>query len=214
MKRFGFLVGLVCLVFLAWTVSCESPSSTGKPASSKVANNSQSNSSNDSSDKGAGTAMGFLKLSIKDAPVDDALNIWVTISGIRAHRACDDGEDCFTPLTLPEVPWTIDLLALKTTPLALPTATLEPGTYNQIRMDVIEGRIIFPLGPLEGFPLVVPSDEIKCHLHFDLEAGETIQVLLDFDAKKSIHVIKKGKQDVYQLRPVVNVVEVVEVAGI
>jgi Domain of unknown function (DUF4382) len=210
MKKFGLLVGLFCFAFLAGSVSCQSPSSPAGSAASSAVNQAKSISNNGGSDKGAGTANGFIQLSIKDTPADDAQNIWVTIGGIRVHEACDDEEDCFTPLPLPEDPWSIDLLSLKTVPLTLPTASLPSGTYNQIRMDVIEARIVFPSGPPEGIPLTVPSEEIKCHLHFDLEAGETIQVLLDFDAKNSIHVVKKGKKDLYQLRPVVNVIQVVE----
>ncbi len=34
------------------------------------------------------------------------------------------------------------------------------------------------------------------------------EITLDLDAEKSIHVVKKGKKDEYQLRPVVNVVQV------
>jgi Domain of unknown function (DUF4382) len=222
MKRTSIFIALVCLVFLAWTMSCKSPSSTGNPASSQAADNTQagSNTSNDSSDSGsdneAGASMGSLRLMIKDAPVEDAKNIFVTISDIRVHEACDDGEDCFT--TISDVPMTIDLLSLQTTPLALPTTALPAGTYNQIRMAVTSGEIVFgPAGPPSladvHYPLDVPSDEIKSHLHFVLEKGQTVLVTLDFDAKNSIHVIKKGKKDSYQLRPVVNVVEVVENSG-
>lgn len=215
MKKFGLFVGLICLAFLAWTASCQSPSSPGKPAASQIAENGQSNSNNSTSDKDTGTAAGFLRLTIKDAPADDAKNIWVKISNIRVHRACDDEEDCFTTIWENTTGQDIDLLALKNTPLELPTATLSAGTYNQIRMDVISGSIVFgPAGPPDPsdllYQLDVPSDEIKCHLHFELEANETIRILLDFDAKNSIHVVKKGKKDVYQLRPVVDVVEVVE----
>jgi len=224
MRNRGFLIILACLVFLIWTMSCQSPSSTGNPSSSKTSTDNQSSSSNNdnssNSDTGTGTdtSVGFLRLILKDAPVENAKNIWVTISNIRVHEACDDGEDCFHTIWENSAGQDIDLLALQTTPLALPTATLPAGTYNQIRMDIISGKIVFPyIDPANPadleYPLIVPSDEIKTHLHFDLEAGETIQITLDLDAKKSIHVIKKGKKDSYQLRPVVNVVQVVEGSG-
>jgi hypothetical protein len=211
MKKASLCIVLVCLGFLVWTMSCQSPSSSGDPASYKASNKSQSNSNSSS-----GGAIGFIQLSIKDKPVDDAKNIFVTISNIRVHKACEDGENCFT--TISEEPLTIDLLALQTTPLELPTASLPTGAYNQIRMAVTSGQIVFastdPENPDDVFyDLNVPSDEIKSHLHFDLEANETVRITLDFDAKNSIHVIKKGHNNVYQLRPVVNVVEVTEVAG-
>ncbi len=224
MKKRGLLIILACSVFLIWTMSCQSPSSSGNPASSKPAADKQPSSSNSDnsshSDNGTGTdaRTGFLRLILKDAPVEDAKNVWVTIRDIRVHEACDDGEDCFHTIWENSAGQPIDLLALQTTPLALPTATLPAGTYNQIRMDVISGKIVFastdPANPADlEYPLKVPSGEIKTHLHFDLEAGETIQITLDLDAKNSIHIIKKGKKNEYQLRPVVNVVEVVGEAG-
>jgi hypothetical protein len=216
MKKLSFLVGLLCLVFLAWMMSCQSPSSTGNPASSKLVNDNQSNSNSNenTSDKGTGTAMGFLRLTLQDAPVDDAKNVWVKISNIRVHRACDDEEDCFTTVWENSAGQDIDLLVLKTMPLTF-TTTLPAGTYNQIRMAVISGEIVFgPPGAPDPsdlrYPLTVPSDEIKTHLHFEVAEGGMTQITLDLDAKNSIHIIKKGKKDVYQLRPVVNVVEVVE----
>ena len=220
MKRMSLFIALACLAFLAWTVSCKSPATTGNPTSSEVVETGQTGGNNNNNSSGSGnnggSEMGSLRLFIKDAPVKDAKNIFVTISDIRVHEACDDGEDCFT--TISTVPMTIDLLALQATPLALPTATLPAGTYNQIRMAVTSGEIVFgPPGPPDPtdmhYPLNVPSAEIKSHLHFVLGGGETVLVTLDFDAKNSVHVTKKGKKDSYQLRPVVNVVEVVENAG-
>lgn len=219
MKKISILVALVCLAFVVWTMSCQSPSSTGNPASSKIVNDNESNSTNNdnSSNSDTGTAMGFLRLTLKDAPVEDAKNVWVKIINIRVHEACDNEEDCFTTVWENPTGQDIDLLVLKTMPLTF-TTTLPAGTYNQIRMAVISGEIVFgPAGPPDPsdlrYPLTVPSDEIKTHLHFEVADGGTTQITLDLDAKNSIHIIKKGKKDVYQLRPVVNVVEVVEEPG-
>jgi hypothetical protein len=221
MKKASVFVGVLGLAFLAWTMSCQSPSSTGKPTSSKLVDNNQSNSNgnNDNSNSGtdAETAMGFLRLTLQDAPVDDAKNVWVKISNIRVHRACDDEEDCFTTVWENPTGQDIDLLVLKAAPLTF-TTTLPAGTYNQIRMAVISGEIVFgPPGAPDPsdvrYPLTVPSDEIKTHLHFEVAEGGMTQILLDLDAKNSIHIIKKGKKQTYQLRPVVNVIEVVEGSG-
>ena len=225
MKKLTFFIGLFSLLFLAWTMSCQSPSSTGNPSSSKLANDNQSSqndnndsSNDDTSDSDTSADRGFLRLFLKDAPIDEAKNIWVKISNIRAHRACDEEEDCFTTIWENPTGQDIDLLALKTDPFALPTAELPAGTYNQIRMAVISGEIVFastdPTDPTDlRFPLIVPSDEVKTHLHFELLGGETIRITLDLDAKKSIHVIKRGNKDVYQLRPVVEVVAIEEETG-
>jgi hypothetical protein len=215
MRKGSFFVALVCLAFLAWTMSCQSPSSTGNPASSEIADNNQSNSNNNNN-SGSDAGTGFIRLRIKDVPIEDAKNINVTISDIRIHGTGEIGEHWSS--IIPDEDLVVDLLTLQTTPLELPTAELPAGTYNQIRMTVTGGEIVFGLpdpddSADETFPLSVPSDEIKSHLHFVLEDGETILVTLDFDAKNSIHVVKKGKNDSYILRPVVNVIEVVEAAG-
>jgi hypothetical protein len=217
MKKSSLPVILIGCVFLVWAMSCQSPSSTGDPASSSPpAKNSQTDQSNDDSSSGSGakTGMGFLKLTLKDAPVEDAKNVWLKISNIRVHEACDEEEGCFHTVWEDALGQDIDLLALRTFPLVFQTP-LPAGTYNQIRMDIISGEIVFgPPGEPDPsdvrYPLVVPSDEVKTHLHFEVAEGEMTEITLDLDAENSIHIIKKGKKEVYQLRPVVNVVQVIE----
>jgi hypothetical protein len=203
MRKLNLPILLACAGLLFWLASCQSPSSSGQPAGSGTSGQS---------------AMGILQLTIQDAPVEDAKNIWLTIATVRVHQACDNENDCF--ITVSDnlnngVP--IDLLHLKDYPITF-QANLPAGTYNQIRMSIVKGEIVFgPPGPPDPvndvtYPLDVPSDEVKTQLHFDVAAGGLTQIILDLDAKNSIHVIKKGKKDEYQLRPVVNVVQVQESA--
>jgi hypothetical protein len=198
MKKGSLLVILACLVFLVWTMSCQSPSSGNSPSPS--VNNAQSNAST------AGT--GFLKLILKDALIEDAKNIYVTISNIRVHEACDEEDGCFHTVWENTAGEERDILTLNTVPLIFTTA-LEAGKYNQIRMATVSGRIIFastdPENPADlEFPLNVPSSEIKVQVHFEIADGGTTEITLDLDARNSIHIIKKGKKDIYQLRPVIN----------
>jgi hypothetical protein len=219
MKRTTFLCLFACLAILLWANSCQSPSSAGKPDASPVADNTKTDTGSGSgsgSDTSAKT--GFLKLTLKDAPAEEAKFIWLTFSKIRVHQACETEEDCF--ITVWEDPSNaepINLLKLKDYPITFADGVELPvGTYNQIRMAVIKGEIVFgapgeadPVNDVP-YPLAVPSDEIKTHLHFEIESGVMTEITLDLDAKNSIHVVKKGKKDEYQLRPVVNVVQVAE----
>lgn len=219
MKKSRLLLLLACGALLVWAGSCQSPSSADKPAASAAAeeSNSDTSSQSDSSDSGdSKTGMGFLRLTLKDAPAEDAKIIWLTITKVRVHQACDDEDNCFITVwenLTNDVP--IDLLKLKGNPITF-QAPLSEGTYNQIRMAIVKGEIVFgepgPYDPVNDkkYPLNVPSDEIKTHLHFNVPAGGMTEITLDLDAKNSIHVIKKGKKDEYQLRPVVNVVQVQE----
>ena len=216
MKCKGLFAILACAVVLVWTMSCQSPSTSNSPSASTQAKDNQSNAptGGGSSDSGSNKSLGFLKLVLKDAPVEDAKNVWLKISNIRVHEACDTEEDCFHTVWEDALGQDIDLLVLRTVPLVF-TTPLPSGTYNQIRMAIISGEIVFgPPGDPDpsdvSYPLIVPSDEVKTHLHFEVAEGEMTEITLDLDAKNSIHIIKKGKKDVYQLRPVVNVVQVVE----
>ena len=107
-----------------------------------------------------------------------------------------------------------DLLELKNNPVPIATATLEAGHYNQIRMDVVDGSIVFleddGLGDFDEVPydLKIPSNEIKIPVQFYIEASGEAEIILDFDAEKSIKVTQQGKKDSYKLRPVIKVVGV------
>jgi hypothetical protein len=204
MKKGNYLIWMTLLLLFVWANSCQSPSSTGQPAGSVVSkSNSSSGSNSDSSTK---NSMGFLKLIIKDAPVDNAEKVFVTIDMIRVHQACatENEEICFIPVWENAAGTEFDLLQMKYTPLNF-TTTLPAGKYNQIRMSVLSGRIVLSGGPAY-YPLDVPSDEIKIHYQFEVPAGGTAQITLDFDAAQSLHIVKTGKKDSYKLRPVVTVV--------
>ncbi len=217
MKKATFLFILSCLALLIWTSSCQSPSSSEKLAT-LAAGESQGNSgsSGSGSGSGGGSGTGFLRLTLKDAPVKDAKFIMLTVGKVRVHQACETEteESCFITVTQKfNDGKPFDLLNLENYPITF-TSPLPAGTYNQIRMDVIEGEIVFgPPGPADPlndktYPLNVPSDEVKTHLHFVVTAGGMTSITLDLDAKNSVHYVKKGNKDEYQLRPVVNVVEV------
>jgi len=220
MKKTTFPAILACLALLVWAGACQSPSSSEKAASlaAQDAQGTSGSSGSGSSGSGSGgsSGMGVLRLTLRDAPVKDAKFIMLTVGKIRVHQACEtETEDsCF--ITVAETfnegkPF--DLLKLKNYPITF-TSSLPAGTYNQIRMEVIKGEIVFgavgPADPLNDktYPLNVPSDEVKTHLHFVVAAGGMTSITLDLDAENSIHIVKKGNKDEYQLRPVVNVVSV------
>ncbi len=227
MKKSIWLLLFACAALIIWAGSCQSPSSADNPAGAPVASQnsgvSSESGSSGSGSSGSGssgqTGVGFLRLTLTDAPADEAKNIWLTITTVRVHEACDNEDDCF--ITVNEnlndgKP--IDLLKLKDYPITF-QASLPAGTYNQIRMAIAKGEIVFgPAGPPDevndkAFLLKVPSSEVKTHLHFEVPAGGMAEIILDLDAKNSIHVIKKGKKEEYQLRPVVNVVQYQELPG-
>jgi len=203
MRKMVVPVILAFLILLVWTNSCQSPSSPGKPGASPV---SQTNSSSGSS---TGASTGFLRVVVKDVPIKDAKEIWVKIDKIRVHQACETDDSCFVVVWEEAAGQDFNILKFKTDPITFTTA-LPAGKYNQVRMSVLSGQIVFgeqgpPASTDMKYPLDVPSDEIKIQVPFEVEVGGTTEITLDFDAENSIHIVPKGKQDSYILRPVIHV---------
>lgn len=82
-------------------------------------------------------------------------------------------------------------------------SVLAPGHYSQIRLIVTSARVV------DGgvsHNLTIPSGSqtgIKLNHQFDISAGVTYELLLDFDASKSIHVTGNGT---YMMNPVIRVI--------
>ncbi len=197
MKKLGFLFILVAIGLFLWTSSCQSPSSVDNPAPSATDDDSSSDTQ---------TSIGFLRLILKDGPIDNAEKVLVTLDKIRVHQSgkTEAEDSSFVTVWESAAGTEFDLLLMKTTPIVFTTA-LSAGNYNQIRMSVVSGKIVLKGDPTP-YPLDVPSDEIKTNYHFEVLAGGTAQITLDFDAEQSLHIVKQGKKDSYKLRPVVNVV--------
>ena len=215
MKKWGIFFGIfVCLV-LFFAINCKSPA-TSEAAEPFVAAESESNSTSNTGSGGGGesseettTTLGSLTIKMKDKPVTDADQVWVKISNIVVHMADPDEF-----IEVSDVEQDFDLLELKNNPVPIVSADLEAGHYNQIRMDVVEGSIVFleddRIGGLVEVPydLKIPSNEIKIPVQFYIEASGEAEIILDFDAEKSIKVTQQGKKDSYKLRPVIKVVGV------
>jgi hypothetical protein len=209
MKKWGILFGIFICLVLIYAISCKSPA-TSETAFPAAATESESSSSSQTSSSGGSdttTAFGSLKLMLKDKPVEDAAQIWVTIDNIRVHKASPEN---FIVVLEEELP-PIDLLALQVNPLTIVDGELGAGHYNQIRMRVVEGTIVFKEDPI-GYEMKIPSNEIKIPVQFRIEENDTLQIILDFDAMESIKVTKQGKgkkegEDTYTMRPVIKVEE-------
>lgn len=193
MKKWNILVGVfVCLV-LIFAINCKSPATS---EASLPASASESDSS-----------VGTLQLMLKDNPVEEAAEILVTIDKIRVHKASPENFIIVLEEELPPV----NLLALQDTPLTIVDGELGAGHYNQIRMRVVAGTIVFMEDEEpKGYEMKIPNDEIKIPVQFKIEENATLQIILDFDAIESIKVTKQGKgkkegEDTYTMRPVIKV---------
>lgn len=163
-----------------------------------------------------GSATGKLTISMKDSPFSDAKALLVTISKVTAHMA--DGTSWTTlPFTGGATSRTCDLKRLTNTTDVLGTGTLTAGHYTQIRLTVASATLYFDnatTGDVCGATMTtplglkaevkIPSGEIKLNHQFEVPAGGTTSILLDFDGDKSIKL--HGNGDYQMSPPVISVV--------
>ena len=178
-----FLISFLSLVFAALS-SCGSGDFT--------------NGSNTSSDTGN------VALLLTDAPSDifEEINITVTM----AELVSDSGQ-----VTIFEGSRTFNLLDLTDARIFAIREGIAPGTFNKIRLTLSEIELVdykgtdttaddayyYPKLPGNGKLDLNPRDS------FAVVAGGTLTIQIDIDANKSIHIVKKGKKDEYNFRPVV-----------
>ncbi len=152
-------------------------------------------SCNDDENSPQGT-MGRINVHLTDSPypIDLIKSAFVTIDKveIRQHLESDQGENEDSFIVISEANIEIDLLKLTngiTEQIA--SVDLEAGTYNQIRLHVVDATIVLNDGT--EFDLKVPSGEssglkIKFDPEIQITEGQTSDVLLDFDVSRSFVV--------------------------
>ena len=174
-----------------------------------------------SGDEGAG-APGIVSVSLTDGPACgfDAVN--VTVSKVRIHQSdsASEGAGGWTEITL-NPPRKINLLDLNdpTQPNFaldhLGEASLLAGHYTQLRLVLIPNsnnpnppfaNSVVLSGTTTEIALETPSgiqSGIKLVHQFDVPSGQRVDLLLDFDACKSI--VQTGA-NTYKLKPVIKVI--------
>jgi uncharacterized protein DUF4382 len=160
---------------------------------------------------------GSLNVMLKDSPFHDASAVLVTFKQVSVHQDTDAN---FTP-----VPFvtgdtrTCDLLRLQNAWDVLGVGTLDAGHYTQVRLLVDDAKLYVGGAPSTGdpcgpglvapagtpFPLTIPSGEVKLNREFDVPAGGTTTLRLDFDGDHSIIETGNGT---YMMKPVIAVVGV------
>ncbi len=147
---------------------------------------------------------GQLKIKMVDSPaLYDEVN--VVVNRVEVHMA-DSSEGNW--MVINPVPHTYDLLQLTNgASVVLGDTFLTAGHYTQIRLILGEGSNVVVNGVT--FPLTIPSGMqtgIKLNHEFDIEPDNLYELLLDFNADRSIHVTGNGK---YMMNPVIRVMPVV-----
>jgi hypothetical protein len=159
-------------------------------------------------------ATGTLRVAITDAPACGYDAVHVTVTRVRIHRSetatDEDGE--WRDLAV-SPPRRLNLLDLQNGVLAdLGQLELDAGRYTQLRLvldTAADSNTVTPSGGAET-SLRTPSAQqsgLKLKHAFDVAAGQTVDLVLDFDACRSI--VKAGNGDNYLLKPVLTAIPVV-----
>lgn len=136
-----------------------------------------------------------LQVRVTDAPPEGVSKILITANSVKVKRGTGDEEAGW--VTVIGEPRTFDLVAVSGVEQILGDAKLDPGQYNQVRMEV--EKVVVTLDN-EDVTARVPSDVLRIVGRFTVVAGETTILTLDFDAGKS--VVVTGRRSV-QVKPVV-----------
>jgi hypothetical protein len=166
-------------------------------------------------DSSAGS--GTLSVSLTDAPACgfDAVN--VTVSKVRVHQSAGASENDagWADITLNPAR-KINLLSLTNGALeSLGQTPLRAGHYTQLRLVLVgnSGNMVANSVVLSGTTTEVAIDTpsavqscIKLINEFDVAAGQRVDLVLDFDAGKSIVTRGNGT---YALKPVIQIIPTV-----
>lgn len=140
---------------------------------------------------------GQLKIRLTDAPNRQIDVAEVTITDVSVHSPGA------APYSVLNEPRTLNLLDFQNgVSTLLGDINLAAGRYTQIRLEVSEGWVE---SEGEGFAVFVPSGVVRLNRPFDICADGEVEILLDFDAEKSLRY-NPGRNE-FRLQPVVKVAD-------
>ncbi|WP_374356323.1 DUF4382 domain-containing protein [Limnohabitans sp.] len=153
---------------------------------------------------------GTLKLAMTDSPGCGYDHVWITVNKIRIHQSATANPEDGGWRELAITPRKIDLLALTNGALQeLGSLPLPAGRYEQARLVLSDAPLANSLvlsGTNNEIELRTPSAQTsgyKLKAHFEVTNNQVADMVLDFDACKSI--VRAGNFGNYNLKPVVAV---------
>lgn len=157
----------------------------------------------------SGTAR--VRVLLTDAPIDlsavSAVNVTFTEFTLWPVQTATDGE---IVMGMPGGGSdTVNLLDYQGGQVTLvASAEVPPGNYQRIRLSISSAELARdddgdPATPDLVEPIVVPSGKVDVPVAFSVEAGENLEITLDFDAEQSVQVNATAGNPEYLLRPVI-----------
>lgn len=181
-------LGIVLAFLLGGCSGGSSETSSGGGESSDTSLDGGSNSVTSSSDP-----LGTLSIYLTDAPTDEVSSVNVYITGLTIKRSGASVERFGNNVGL------IDLLDLRDSTMLIAEDNVTAGDYEFIRVGLDQSRSNVIVSG-ETLPLKIPSEEIKVLGGFVVPTGGFTNILLDFDADKSLVKLGNGN---WLLKPVI-----------
>jgi len=142
-----------------------------------------------------GVDWGIVKILVTDPPPADVKSAFIHLSNIEIHRVSENASRWITVI---EEPSSFNLMEVIGVTELIGSANITAGKFTQIRMNVTE--VTGETTDDVSYTAEVPGDKLKIVRPFNIEAGTTTVLTLDFDGEKSL--IRTGN-DRYLFKPVV-----------
>lgn len=148
-------------------------------------------------DSASGDKPGTVGLLITDSPSDDFQEINLTVT--KAELLSDSGSQ-----TIFSGNKTFNLLDLENVTEIFAVNSAPAGAYSKIRLTLEKIELVHDDGSV-AFPKLPGNGKLDLNPKgtFFVDSYSITLIQLDFDAEKSIHIVKTGKGDRYNFRPVV-----------
>jgi hypothetical protein len=171
---------------------------------------------------GTGSEPGTLRVAVTDAPSCGFDQVNITIEKVRVHQNTSAGDDDSGWSEIVLAPSRrVDLLSLSNGVLEeLGQTALPAGRYTQLRLVLAANGASAPFAnsvvPTGGSEIALdtPSAQqsgLKLNVGIDVAANQVADIVLDFDACKS--VVTRGNSGRYNLKPVITVIPRLAAAG-
>lgn len=144
-----------------------------------------------------------MRVSMVDAP-GDFQEVNVQVTEVQVHHEVDGW------ITMPTNAGVYDLLTLQNdiSAVLVNNDSIPVGVINQMRLILGDSNYVMVDSVYHS--LATPSAEqtgLKFNLNYDFQANETYEIVIDFDAEKSI--VRKGN-GTFSLKPVIKVDSIIQ----
>ena len=154
---------------------------------------------------------GTLRVLLTDATAAyDAVNVTFSEVSVHLGNEISEADSLSNWIVISDEVKTFDLLTLSNGATSLlGEKTLDEGHYTQLRLTLTDAEVVVDGTP---YKLDVPSGVLKFVSGFDIKDETPMELIVDFDAARSIH--QTGKKGDYKLKPTIRIIKQTETGSI